>query len=294
MNAPDQPPDAGTPLTAERTLRIELAYDGTAYAGWQIQPEQATIQAALETALGDLAGQRVAVVGSGRTDAGVHALGQVASCRTSLSLPPEQIQRAINARLPDDIVVRSVVDAAEDFSALGSAKRKRYCYLIHNRRLRDVFLRPYTWHVHGELDVDAMRLAAAGLVGRHDFASFESSGSPRASSVRTIFELTVSRTPHPFAAWAAVEGGTDETTDKVPNHPFSSLPAESIICVSVTADGFLYNMVRAIVGTLVEVGRGVQDEHWPVKALEAVDRTQAGPTAPPQGLFLVSVDYDTV
>ncbi|MEZ6071998.1 MAG: hypothetical protein R3C10_17480 [Pirellulales bacterium] len=133
---PDTPSATSSP---SRTLRIELAYDGGDYAGWQIQPGQPTVQAALEASFAELAGQRVPVVGSGRTDAGVHALAQVASCRTTLALPCRDIARALNARLPDDIIVRQVSDAPADFSALHSAKRKRYAYLIHNRPLGDVF-----------------------------------------------------------------------------------------------------------------------------------------------------------
>ncbi|MCA9102397.1 MAG: tRNA pseudouridine(38-40) synthase TruA [Planctomycetales bacterium] len=277
---PDTPSATSSP---SRTLRIELAYDGGDYAGWQIQPGQPTVQAALEASFAELAGQRVPVVGSGRTDAGVHALAQVASCRTTLALPCRDIARALNARLPDDIIVRQVSDAPADFSALHSAKRKRYAYLIHNRPLGDVFLRRYAWHVHAPLDLEAMQRAAGAFLGTHDFSSFESSGSPRASSVRTIDELTVSPTPHPFAAWAGSTGAS---------RPFAALADEALICISVSADGFLYNMVRAIVGTLVEVGRGAECADWPAQVVAATDRSQAGPTAPPQGLFLVGVEYD--
>lgn len=249
-----------------RTLKITLAYDGTAYAGWQAQPGLSTVQGTLEAAIEKITGRAVRVVASGRTDAGVHALGQVVSLRTGSDLPAEVLRRALGAELPRDIAVLEVAEAPDDFHALRNAKRKRYRYLIHDGPVRDVFRRQYCWHYgHGWLDAEAMGRAAEALLGTHDFRSFQSSGAERESSVRTVFDLKVER-------------GRGEARDW--------------ITLEIEADGFLYNMVRAIVGTLVEVGRGARPETWPAEVLRAADRSAAGPTAPPQGLFLVGVDYD--
>jgi tRNA pseudouridine38-40 synthase len=171
----------------------------------------------------------------------------------------------LNAELPQDMVVLKAESVADDFHAISSARRKRYRYVICDGPLRDVFGRHYAWHVYTQLDADAMQRAASALHGTHDFASFETTGSPRESSVRTVFELSVRRQPAP-------------QTDR--------------IHVEVEADGFLYNMVRTIVGTLAEVGRHARGEDWPATVLAAADRRAAGPTAPPVGLFLVSVQYD--
>jgi tRNA pseudouridine38-40 synthase len=248
-----------------RTLKLTLAYDGTAYAGWQVQPGMATVQQTLEDAIEKVTGRTTRVLASGRTDAGVHALGQVVGCRTPSDLPADVLRRALGAELPQDVVLLEVAEAPDDFHAIRDAVRKRYRYAIHDAPVRDVFQRLYCWHyTHGRLDADAMNRAAEALLGKHDFRSFQSSGAERESSVRTIFEISVRRGRGEAAGWITLE---------------------------VEADGFLYNMVRAIVGTLVEVGRGAQPESWPAEALQAADRSAAGPTAPPQGLFLVRVDY---
>jgi tRNA pseudouridine38-40 synthase len=162
------------------------------------------------------------------------------------------------------VAVLAVVDAPDDFHATHDARRKRYRYVIDDGPIRDVFQRRYVWHFRSRLDAAAMHRAAQALVGKHDFSSFETSGSSRETSVRTVFEVTVERG----------QGGGDRLT------------------VEIEADGFLYNMVRAIVGTLVEVGRGTQDEAWPALVLAARDRKAAGQTAPAHGLFLVRVEYD--
>ena len=174
------------------------------------------------------------------------------------------LQKALNAELPPDMAVLSAAEAAADFHATSSARRKRYRYQLDDGPVRDVFERRYVWHVRTRLDATAMHRAAQALVGTHDFSSFETSGSPRESTIRTVFELAVARG----------QGGAGDR-----------------ITVEVEADGFLYNMVRTIVGTLVEVGRGAHDEAWPAEVLAARDRNAAGHTAPPQGLFLVRVDY---
>jgi len=247
-----------------RSIKLTLAYDGTAYAGWQVQPGRKTVQGVLEAALEQVTGQSIRVVASGRTDAGVHALGQVASFQTKSRLAADVFARAMNAELPHDVAVLAAVDVPEGFHALRDAVRKRYRYVIHDGPVRDVFRRRYCWQHHGRLDAEAMDRAARLLLGRHDYSSFQSSGAERQTSVRTIHEIAV---------WRG-QGGDAH-----------------VITLAVEADGFLYNMVRAIVGTLVEVGRGARSESWVGEVLAAADRGAAGPNAPPQGLFLVRVDY---
>lgn len=248
-----------------RTLKLTLAYDGTAYAGWQWQAGQRTLQGELEAALARVCGESIRVTASGRTDAGVHALGQVVSFQIDGDMPSAVLQKALNAELPDDMAVLEVADARENFHAIRAAVRKRYRYVINDGRVRDVFRRQYSWHYRRRLDTDAMQRAASVLVGTHDFRSFETTGSERSSSIRTVYEVSVAR---------AGQGSPD------------------LVTVEIEADGFLYNMVRSIVGTLVEVGRGVRPEIWPAEVLAARDRRAAGMTAPAQGLFLVSVQYE--
>jgi tRNA pseudouridine38-40 synthase len=249
-----------------RTFKLTLAYDGTAYAGWQSQSNQRTVQDTLEAALTRVTAEVVRVVASGRTDAGVHALGQVVSFPTASELAPDTVQKALNAELPDDIVVLAAVEARAGFHATHDAIRKRYRYTIHDGLVREVLRRLYAWHVRRRLDAEVMHRAAQALAGTHDFRSFESAWPQRTSSVRTIFEIVVARAT-----------GAGE---------------EDFVILEVEADGFLYNMVRAIVGTLVEVGRGVRGESWPGDVLAALDRSAAGMTAPPEGLCLLRVDYD--
>jgi tRNA pseudouridine38-40 synthase len=244
-----------------RNVRLTVRYDGTDFSGWQTQPGYRTVQETLEQAIAGLTGERIRVNASGRTDAGVHALGQVVNFYTNTTHQADVIVRAVNARLPPDVQVRDVADVPEAFDANRDAVRKLYRYLIHDGPVPDLFLRRYFCHSRHPLDAAAMRAAAVPLRGRHDFHSFESDWPNRMSSVRTITHFGVSR----FGEW---------------------------IWLDVEADGFLYNMVRAIAGTLINVGRG----YWPVERvgeiLRAEDRRLAGPTAPAQGLFLVRVTYE--
>jgi tRNA pseudouridine38-40 synthase len=248
-----------------RTLKLTLAYDGTRYSGWQSQPNKLTVQGELEQALAKITGADIRIIGSGRTDAGVHALGQVVSFSTSAKLSAAIFQRALNGYLPHDIAVTAADEAPPQFHAIADALWKTYRYLIHDGTMRDVFRRAYCWQYKCRLDAEAMHRAAQPLVGTHDFRSFESHWPTRSSSVRTIRNISVRR-------------GHDN--------------CEHLIALEVTADGFLYNMVRTITGTLVDVGRGAQAETWPAEVVKAGDRTQAGMTALPQGLYLVRVDYD--
>ncbi len=244
-----------------RNLKLTLSYDGTDFRGWQTQPGFRTVQETLEQAISTLTGERIRVNASGRTDTGVHALGQVVNLYSNTVHAPEVLVRAINAHLPADVAVSEVVDVPQSFDANRDAKRKLYRYVIHDGPVADVFLRRYCHHSKHRLDTAAMRQAAEPLRGRHDFHSFETDWPNRMSSVRTITHLTVNR----LGDW---------------------------IWLDVEADGFLYNMVRAIAGTLINVGRG----HWPAarvaEILEAEDRREAGPTAPAQGLFLMRVLYE--
>ncbi len=257
-----------------RTFRLTLAYDGTHYRGWQVQPGRVTLQGTLETALATITREEIRVTASGRTDAGVHALGQVVSFRSATALEPAVLQKALNAALPHDLAVLSASVAADDFHAIASAVRKCYRYVLNDGPTRDVFARQYAWYLHTRLDEQAMHRAAQALIGHHDFSSFETSGSERESSVRTVYELSVRR------------------GEGAPSARFPSTAAPSdVVPLEIEADGFLYNMVRAIVGTLVEVGQHKRGEAWPAEVLAACNRRAAGRTAPPQGLFLVRVDY---
>ncbi len=247
-----------------RSIALTIAYEGGAYAGWQVQPGQRTVQAELEQALLKITGETIRVVGSGRTDAGVHALGQVAGFQTSGTMAADIFQRALNAELPEDIAILSAAEAVPDFHPIRDSVSKRYRYLIDDSPVRDLFARRLVWHYRRPLDEAAMAAGAAHLLGRHDFSSFETAGAPRPDSIRTVSHLSVIR-------------GQDEQQNR--------------ITIEVEADGFLYNMVRAIVGTLVEVGRGAQPAEWVGRVLESTDRGEAGPTAPPQGLFLLWVKY---
>lgn len=245
-----------------RNLALTIAYDGTDFNGWQTQPDYRTVQETMEKAIAEFtAVERVHLNASGRTDAGVHAVGQVANFYSTAVYPVETFVRAINARMPPDIVVKSCREVPQVFDANKSAKRKLYRYVIHDGPTPDPFLRKYVYHHKQRLDDAAMRRASRCLIGRHDFHSFETDWPNRQSSIRTITHLAVNR-------------------------------AGEHIWIDVEADGFLYNMVRSIAGTLIDVGRGHIGEEKVPEILNAEDRREAGPTAPPQGLFLMRVSYD--
>jgi tRNA pseudouridine38-40 synthase len=247
-----------------RFFKLTLSYDGTAYAGWQVQSNARTIQAEVEKALRQVTGEDIRVLASGRTDAGVHAIGQVIGFRSETYLSPEVLCRAIDAHLPFDIIVLDVCEAPDGFHPIRDALRKRYRYVIQDGPLCDVFARAYAWFIPQRLDVEAMSEAALTLMGEHDFSSFEASGAARVSSVRTILDLSVRRQ-------------TGDFMDRV--------------VIEVEANGFLYNMVRIIVGSLVAVGQGKRSPDWIAQVLRARDRRVSGVTAPPHGLFLVHVEY---
>jgi tRNA pseudouridine38-40 synthase len=244
-----------------RNIKLLLSYDGTNFSGWQTQSGFRTIQETLESALCKLTAEpRIRVNASGRTDAGVHALGQVVNFFSATRIPSSKFVSAINAHLPEDIVIRAAEDVPQSFDANHDAIRKLYRYVIHDGPVQSPFLRRYSCHLKRPLDAQAMARAAEVLKGRHDFHSFETEWPNRMSSVRTITHLSVNR-------------------------------AGEYIWLDVEADGFLYNMVRAIAGTLINVGRGYWPESQVAAILHAEDRTQAGPTAPAQGLFLMRVEY---
>jgi tRNA pseudouridine38-40 synthase len=264
-----------------RNIRLRIAYDGTAYCGWQIQPNGPSVQAKIEEAIRRLTGEESSVIAAGRTDAGVHALGQVAHFYTSCGIPARQLRLALQSFLPRDIAILAAEDAPADFHARYLAKRKSYRYVIDNSPEPLPFLRSYAPHFRGRLDAGAMHAAAQVLRGTHDFRSFESRWPNRSSSVRTIFEIAVSR----YAGWP-VWSPTGQASTMVP------ADEGNFVCLDIMADGFLYNMVRSIVGTLLEVGRGRWTAADVTRVLTAQDRKHAGMTAPAQGLYLVQVEYD--
>lgn len=261
-----------------RTLRITLAYDGTNYVGWQVQPNGVSVQEVVEAALERLTGERIRVVAAGRTDSGVHALGQVISFTTRAMVPTDRFRAALQTFLPRDVIVREVHEAPAGFSARYAAVRKRYRYVIHDGDAMPPFLRNYAYHHRGPLDVAAMHAAAREFIGTHDFRCFESQFPNKATSVRTVTEAAVVRA----LGWPIWDGSA--TTQPTAG------PGE-FITFEVVADGFLYNMVRAMLGTLLEVGRGRWTDDDVRRIVQEQNRGQAGATAPPHGLYLVEVEY---
>lgn len=244
-----------------KNFKLTIEYDGTAFSGWQRQAEGATVQAEIERALGQMTRSRITVIGAGRTDAGVHALGQVANFRCDTRLPPEAILKGLNSLLPPNIAIRDCCQVPEGFHARFAAKSKRYQYCILNRASRPAVGRDYVWFIHRPLDTTAMGQATEHLIGRQDFKAFESAGSPRAHTQRHVMH----------AGWIEEEGWR--------------------LTFQIEADGFLRGMVRNIVGTLVTVGLGKLDPQKLPDILASRDRRHAGATAPARGLFLMCVHY---
>ena len=245
---------------AVRNIKLTVVYDGSAYHGWQIQPGLKTIQGVLTGAIQELIGGEVRVFGASRTDAGVSALGQVALVQIDSAIPVENLARAITGRLPADIAVAEAVEVPQGFDLIGAVKSKLYRYTIFTGQLRPVLQIRHCWHLPAKLDVTAMAKAAKMLVGKKDFKSFASAADQRENSVRTIFRCDV-------------------------------ICEDDWVYVDVEGDGFLYNMVRNIVGTLVEVGVGRMPPEKIAEILEAKNRTAAGPIAPAAGLCLMCVKY---
>jgi tRNA pseudouridine38-40 synthase len=256
-------------VPAVRTLKIVVAYDGTDYVGWQRQPNGLSIQGLLEDALAPIEGRAVNVAGAGRTDAGVHALGQVASVRLASPIEAPVLVRALNARLPSDVRVVEISEQPPAFHARFDARAKTYQYRIREGPLVSPFEFRYVWHQTAPLDDGAMRAASARLVGRHDFSSFQVAGSDVSTTERTIIAARVDVNPPPV-------GGVAHGR---------------LVTVEIEADGFLRHMARSLVGTLVEVGQGRRSPEDLSSVLEARDRSQAGATAPARGLFLMRVTY---
>ena len=243
-----------------RRIKLIVAYDGTEYSGWQIQPEAPTIEMYLDKAIHELTGENVHVTGASRTDAGVHAYGNVAVFDTDSTIPGDRFTFALNRFLPDSIVIQDSWEVAGDFHPRHCNTRKTYEYRILNTAVPLPQKRNFTWHVAGSIDIDKMREAAAYIVGEHDFKSFCCVRTQAESTVRTIYSLEV-------------------------------LQEGSEIIIRIKGNGFLYNMVRIITGTLIQVGKGRFEPEYVKQMLEAKDRTVAGQTAPPQGLTLVGIEY---
>lgn len=249
-----------TPALRSRNIRIVLAYDGTPYLGWQIQPQGPTLQSALQDSIRIITGEQVTVKGSGRTDAGVHALGQVANFHTLSTISPHGFIQALNSVLPPSVVVTGADEVDTTFDAQFSAVNKLYRYRVFNSKTRSPFEVSRSWHINMELDVETMSSLSRILLGKNDFTSFRASGCVARSPVRTLTRFDIIR-----------EG--------------------DIISFELEADGFLRHMVRNIVGTLIDVGKHRFSTDDFCAILESKDRTRAGRAAPPHGLYLVRVDY---
>ena len=248
-------------MISMRNIKLLIEYDGTFYNGWQVQPNGLTIQEVIQKKIEVMTQERVILIGSGRTDARAHALGQVANFTTSSRVPVEGFRNGLNSLLPSDIVIKDAREAEEEFHSQFWAKKKTYSYCILNRPVPSAIWRNYSWHLPGPLDVPAMQNAAQCLLGPHDFSSFQGALPDSKDSVREVFR----------AAWTVKE--------------------KDFLCFTIEADGFLKYMVRNIVGTLVEVGKGNISPERFKEILGLRDRTEAGMTAPPQGLFLLEVQF---
>ena len=317
-----------------RNVKLTIAYDGTEYHGWQIQPGFRTVQGVLTEAISELLGCRVRVCGASRTDAGVSALGQVGLIQIDSPIPTENLARAITDRLPPDMAIVKAEEVPLGFDVIGAVKSKWYRYTIYNGTVRPVLHIRQCWHIPAKLDIAAMAEAAKLLVGTKDFKSFAAAEDKREDTVRAIFRCDVYSSPRPRSEQACEERLTAENTEsaeKKINHeltqmdtnkrannelvrirenswqkpPLSATSAGSAVmkserntqnaddwvCVDVEGDSFLYNMVRNIVGTLVEVGVGRWKPEIINEILEAKDRRAAGPLAPAAGLCLVRIEY---
>jgi len=241
-------------------VKLIIEYDGTNYHGWQSQINARTVQDVVQEAIRKLTGEQCNLIGSSRTDVGVHALGQVANFYTSSTIPPERFSYALNSILPDDIVIKQSEEVDTDFHSRYCAKGKKYRYLIYNCPQPSALMRNRAYHVPYELDLQLMHQAAVHFLGKHDFSSFRASGSSVKTSERTIFHVSLKKD-------------------------------ENLISFEIAGDGFLYNMVRIIAGTLVDVGRGRIAPHDIPSIINSRNRDKAGKTAPPQGLYLVEVYY---
>lgn len=246
-----------------RRIKLVVAYDGTHYHGWQLQPREITIEAVLNQAICTLTGEEIQVIGASRTDAGVHALGNVAVFDTDSRIPGDKFAYALNQRLPADIVIQNSEEVPENFHPRHQNCRKTYEYTILNRNFPLPEYRNTAYFYYGFLDVENMQQAAQAFVGEHDFAAFCSAGAQVQTTVRTIYSLDV------FSLGERIQ-------------------------IRVQGNGFLYNMVRIIAGTLLEVGKGKIEVSQISDIIASCDRGQAGPTAPAQGLKLIEICYDTV
>lgn len=322
-----------TQTNMTRRILLRVAYDGTNYHGWQLQPNAATIEGELNRALCALTGEEIVVTGASRTDAGVHALGNVAVFDTTSRIPAEKFSYALNQRLPEDIVIQSSKQVADDFHPRHCDCRKTYEYDILNRTFPLPAYRNTAYFLYGTLNIEAMRRACQAFLGEHDFASFCAAGAQVQTTVRTIYSLEVecrplteAGTPVPPASGEAVNaadgkhgeqvqqaqsasgemlnaaaGESDEQVQQAqPESGETAIPAagganagsaDQLLTIRVKGNGFLYNMVRIIAGTLVEVGRGHIEPEEVAGIIAAKDRAKAGPTAPARGLRLVEIEY---
>ncbi len=254
-----------------RYIRLLIEYAGTEYHGWQTQKSGGTIQDILRDKIHSITGKEVRLTGASRTDAGVHALGQVAVFGTDLSLDADVIMRALNAKLPPDIRILAAEETDEDFHPRYRATQKSYFYIISEGRHQSAFLHRYVWNVRSCLDLDSMGKAAILLIGEHDFSSFRASGCGAKHPVRTVYTLDITRLGKIDFMTASIEG--------------------EFIKIRIEANAFLRHMVRNIVGTIIEVGRGKISIEEFSRIFQSCDRTMAGPTAPAQGLFLEKIIY---
>jgi tRNA pseudouridine38-40 synthase len=255
-----------------RKIKLIIEYDGTGYHGWQIQRNELTVQGIIEDSIRKITGEQTKVMGASRTDSGVHALGQIAAFRTNFAHEPETIKRALNALLPADIRILDASAVNDAFQPRDDARRKRYFYIIANQSNASAFLYRYAWLIRQPLDLKPMRTAGTVLLGTHDFSSFMGTGSGIKTPVRTLFCLEIKRSKKLVFMTGEIGG--------------------NFIRITIEADGFLRHMVRNIVGTLAEIGRG----KFPAKRMKEIlmlqDRKYAGPTAPGDGLFLDRITYE--
>lgn len=266
-----------------KRIKLTVAYDGTSYSGWQIQPAAPTIEKVLDEAVYQVTGERLHVTGASRTDAGVHALGNVAVFDTESTIPGRRWSYAINRYLPEDVCVQESREVKLNFHPRHCNTEKTYEYQIYNAEFANPKMRNYAWHVAGQIDIDAMKAAAKILIGEHDFKSFCCVRTQVESTVRTIYDIEVLESAAGSMSQASQTGtGYSGGTSDI---------AAKMIVIRVIGNGFLYNMVRIIAGTLIQVGKGQKTPEDVRHMLDERNRCAAGQTAPPQGLTLIKIDY---